>query len=147
MKNQLQKTQQGFTLIELMIVVAIIGILAAVAIPAYQTYTKKARYSEVTLATAGVKIAVETCAQEHDSAALCDRDNNTAVKAAEDGVVTDSVKSVVVSGVDATNAIITATPKELNGIAEADDYILTGIYDKGKMTWTVSGGCQAKGIC
>ncbi len=51
----MKKTQQGFTLIELMIVVAIIGILAAVAIPAYQDYTAKAQASEAYTLLAGLK--------------------------------------------------------------------------------------------
>ncbi len=59
----MKKVQQGFTLIELMIVVAIIGILAAVAIPSYQNYTKKAKFTELVLATAPLKQAVDECVQ------------------------------------------------------------------------------------
>ena len=57
------QTQKGFTLIELMIVIAIIGILAAVAMPAYQTYADRARFSEVVLQTTPYKSAAEVAVQ------------------------------------------------------------------------------------
>lgn len=65
MKKQIQRVQRGFTLIELMIVVAIIGILAAIAIPQYQDYVTRSRWSNTFSAMAAVKTAVAECVQRN----------------------------------------------------------------------------------
>jgi type IV pilus assembly protein PilA len=67
----MKQMQKGFTLIELMIVVAIIGILAAVAIPAYSNYTKKAKYTEVVQATQAIKTGIEACQADMGDLTLC----------------------------------------------------------------------------
>ena len=70
----MKKVQQGFTLIELMIVVAIIGILAAVALPAYQNYSNRAAFSELVLAVTPRKTALELAIQTRNPAAVADLD-------------------------------------------------------------------------
>ncbi|MFC7407473.1 pilin [Hydrogenophaga atypica] len=66
----MKSIQQGFTLIELMIVVAIIGILAAVALPAYQDYTIRARSTELLLAASGAKTAITEACQLQNNCSL-----------------------------------------------------------------------------
>lgn len=67
----MKNNQNGFTLIELMIVIAIVGILAAVALPAYQNYSNRAKFTEVVNSTAGVKSAVESCAVRKGALTAC----------------------------------------------------------------------------
>ena len=130
----MEKVQQGFTLIELMIVVAIIGILAAVAIPAYSNYTLKAKFTEETLATAPVKTAVELCAQDQGTVVGCSSGVN--------GVPTDlTAFGKYGARLTTANGLITVYANSLNGL-NGQTYILTPSYNvTSGVNWTVSGTC------
>lgn len=137
--------QSGFTLIELMIVVAIVAILAAIALPAYQTYTKKAKFTEVVSATGIFKTAVEICAQAGNALDQCGTPGTNGIPNPPSGAE-GYVGSV---DIDATTAAITATA---NGITNSSgteyDVVFTPTEEaSGKVTWAVSGSCKTDGIC
>ena len=137
----MKKVQQGFTLIELMIVVAIIGILAAIALPQYQTYTKKARFTEVVLASQTAKSAVDICFQTFGEGDLTKC--NSAAKVGFDAAGAAAgthVASVAIGG-----------PGRVTGTGEATvdshTFILTPTVSAGSLTWAITGTCRAAAIC
>ena len=136
------KKQQGFTLIELMIVVAIIGILGAIAIPAYQDYTIRARVQEGTNLSNPARTALGIACSEGD---LANQTNNTQLGLAtpgEYGTNSNVIQSVNAGGTNSTTGfvLITFTGIGSDAITAGDDVRYVGTCGAGGMTWTVTIG-------
>ncbi len=139
-KEMKQTNQKGFTLIELMIVIAIIGILAAVALPAYQDYTKRAKFSEVVAAAAPYKLAIDIALQTAKNGCT----TLALMSAAKCGIPAAAGASGVVASVGVSSGVITATgTDDVNGAT----YVLTPQGTTPPIQWVQSGTCDSLSMC
>ena len=134
----MKKVQQGFTLIELMIVVAIIGILAAIAIPAYQDYTIRAQVSEGLSLAAAAKAAVSETWQARGIAPT------SRAEAGMDGVATNTSGKYVLSvDVDANSNVVITYGNNAHNLITNDQLILTPyLAGDNSVAWQCGYGLQ-----
>ncbi len=135
------KAQKGFTLIELMIVIAIIGILAAVAVPQYGAYTKRAKFAEVVAQTAVVKTGVDVCLQTEQVAASCATFDDIGVNIP----VSPQISTTTVPTLGVAGNVITLTMTAVPALNDAT-YIIDGTYDNtaNTMVWEVDSSSTCK---
>jgi type IV pilus assembly protein PilA len=125
--------QKGFTLIELMIVVAIIAILAAIAIPAYQDYVIRSQVSEGASLVEGSKTAV---AEFYSNKGTLPTNNASAGVATSTSIVGTYVKSVVIAGGLITATFSSAAPQKANAAINATTLVFSPITHAGSTAWT-----------
>lgn len=124
-----------------MIVIAIIGILIAIALPSYQNYTQRAHYSELVQAAAPYQLGVQACYQTTEALSNCTEGENSVPDAMTSTPDNSLIQTIEVK----EKGIITITPKEKYGFLKSDQYILTPTITNDILSWIKSGDAIAKG--
>ena len=126
--------QRGFSLMELMVVIAIIAILVGIAIPSYSAYTKRAHFTQAIQSIAPYKIAVALCFQQTGQLESCSAGHHHIPKDKQ-YPSNQLVHSIHV----ASGGIITLTPNNIKGFSSEDRYILTPLIKHQTLFWNSSG--------
>lgn len=135
--------------IELMIVIAIIGILAAIAIPSYQNYIKKAAYSEIPLAMSSIRTAVDTCYGIEKDLTKCDSEAEIGEKLpTATNKALNKIELKAATDAKTAKDLITATPNAYKGIEATEICVLTPTPETtagDRLKWDYSGKCLDNG--
>ncbi len=136
--TRMTKWHSGFTLIELMIVIAIVGILAAIAVPQYGNYIYRAKFSEIITKTFTYKTAVSLCAQEDNGLDNCSPGGHPAIPA-------DLGREGVLESLVTNQGVILATgTDEVNG----HTFQLNPVWTtESRIEWSSSGSCRNENLC
>ena len=135
------QTQRGFTLIELMIVTAIIGILASVALPSYQQYSNRAAFSEVILAISIYKSAIIIAAEVGRFSSMDEIQEGT------NGIPDKQSANATRVGVHVHKGVIKAEWKKDGSSMESVKFELTAQSFVPPIEWVASGSCFDQGLC
>lgn len=131
----------GFTLVEMLIAIAIVAVLATVAIPSYLYFVRKAHFTELIHAADRYKVGVSACV-ERAAGDLGQCNGGEREVPADMTTPFGGIDSITVE-----NGIITIVPVARNGIDSTDTYVLTPIYSNhNSVSWSVSGGACTRGL-
>lgn len=128
----------SFAFLDAIIVIGILIVWAAIAVPAYQSFMKRAYFSQLVQATTAYRIAVGECVQSTGTMAGCDAGSNNIPAPV-------TVANGVVASLTVENGVIKATPVAEHGIESSDTYVLTPFINGGLLMWASSGGAVEHG--
>ena len=139
---------KGFTLIELMMIIAIIGILISLALPAYNNNFKRAKFTEVVLASSALQRAIEVCFYTKETLDNCDSFTKVGIKKS-DYTTPNFIANIEISNSSGTFTLTSTASSEASKSNSGDTYIMLANVNSNQLLWELSSAstCISEGTC